>query len=91
MLTVTAAINNLLTIFLRPLRALSLPVLATVLLLAGCAPRETESERANGTYDQLFMESLRESPEYMAYLGMRERYGEWDRLLYTDGFTDKWL
>ncbi len=78
MLTVTAAINNLLTIFLRPLRALSLPVLATVLLLAGCAPRETESERANGTYDQLFMESLRESPEYMAYLGMRERYDEWD-------------
>ena len=31
-----------------------------------------------GPTTQLFMESLRESPEYMAYLGMRERYDEWD-------------
>lgn len=46
--------------------------------LAGCAYLETDSERANATYDSLFMEQLQESPEFMTYLGMRERYDEWD-------------
>ena len=28
--------------------------------------------------DDLFMEKVKESPQYMTYLGMRERYDEWD-------------
>ncbi len=28
--------------------------------------------------DDLFMERVKESPQYMTYLGMRERYDEWD-------------
>ena len=28
--------------------------------------------------DDLFMERVRESPQYMTYLGMRERYDQWD-------------
>ncbi len=56
------------------------------LTLAGChkapqadqEPAQTASEAANALFDELFMESLRESPEYMTYMGMRERYDEWD-------------
>lgn len=57
---------------------MSAAVFAGLIMLGGCAPSETESERANAVYDELFMESLRDSPEYMAYMGMRERYDEWD-------------
>jgi uncharacterized protein (DUF885 family) len=59
-------------------RCLYAPVFVVLAFLAACVPSQTESERANAIYDQLFMESLSESPEYMAYLGMRERYDEWD-------------
>ena len=37
--------------------------------------------------DKLFMEELNESPEYMAYLGMRERYDEWNDI--SDAARDK--
>jgi uncharacterized protein (DUF885 family) len=57
---------------------MAVSLLAAAVFLSGCAPSETESQRANATYDALFMERLKDSPEYMAYLGMRERYDEWD-------------
>lgn len=39
--------------------------------------------------DDLFMEGVKESPQYMTYLGMRERYDQWDDN--SDRATDKRL
>ena len=57
-------------------RGLSLATLALLAFVAACTPNEPKP--AGEIFDELFMESLRESPEYMAYLGMRERYDEWN-------------
>jgi uncharacterized protein (DUF885 family) len=57
-------------------RGLSLAALALLAFVAACTPNEPNP--AGEIFDELFMESLRESPEYMAYLGMRERYDEWN-------------
>jgi uncharacterized protein (DUF885 family) len=73
----------------KPLTALLVPVLAAVALLAGCAPAKIDSEQANALYDELFMETLRDSPEYMTYMGMRERYDEWDD--YSQEAHDRWV
>ena len=32
----------------------------------------------NAFLDRLFMEKIQQSPQSMAYLGMRDRYNEWD-------------
>ena len=53
-------------------------VLLATVTLSACAPKQSATELANETYEALFMESLKTSPEYMSYLGMRERYDEWD-------------
>ena len=53
-------------------------VLLATVALSACAPKQSATEQANETYEALFMESLKTSPEYMTYLGMRERYDEWD-------------
>ena len=53
-------------------------VLLATVALSACAPKQSATELANETYEALFMESLKTSPEYMTYLGMRERYDEWD-------------
>lgn len=63
------------------------PLLASLLGLAGCEKAPTPSEQANALFDELFMEDLKESPEYMTYLGMRDRYDEWDD--YSLAATDK--
>ena len=63
------------------------PLLASLLVLVGCEKAPTPSEQAHVLFDELFMEDLRESPEYMTYLGMRERYDEWDD--YSQAATDK--
>ena len=67
-----------------------LPLIAIVIfsLPAGCQMDQSESTSTESTVmtskqvveflDQLFMEELQESPQYMTYLGMRERYDEWD-------------
>lgn len=73
----------------KPLTALLVPVLAAVALLSACAPAKIDSEQANALYDELFMETLRDSPEYMTYMGMRERYGEWDD--YSQEAYDRWV
>ncbi|MDB2480534.1 DUF885 domain-containing protein [Porticoccaceae bacterium] len=57
-------------------RGLSLAALALLAFVVACTPNEPKP--AGEIFDELFMESLRESPEYMAYLGMRERYDEWN-------------
>ena len=66
------------------------PLIAIVIfsLPAGCQMDQSESTSTESTVmtskqvveflDQLFMEELQESPQYMTYLGMRERYDEWD-------------
>lgn len=57
-------------------------VLGAVLLVCGCAPRTVDnaptSEQAIALLDDLFMEKVNHSPESMTYLGIRERYDEWD-------------
>ena len=73
----------------KPLTALLVPVLAAAALLGACAPAKIDSEQANALYDELFMETLRESPEYMTYMGMRERYDEWDD--YSQEAYDRWV
>ena len=73
----------------KPLKALLVPVLAAVALLSACAPAKIDSEQANALYDELFMETLRDSPEYMTYMGMRERYDEWDD--YSQEAYDRWV
>lgn len=73
----------------KPLTALLVPVLAAAALLSACAPAKIDSEQANALYDELFMETLRESPEYMTYMGMRERYDEWDD--YSQEAYDRWV
>lgn len=72
-----------------------LVTLTAVFLLAACNPQEEKptdpmtSEAVVSLLDELFMEELKESPEYMTYLGMRERYDEWDDR--SDAARDKQL
>ena len=72
-----------------------LVTLTAVFLLAPCNPQEAKptdpmtSEAVVSLLDELFMEELKESPEYMTYLGMRERYDEWDDR--SDAARDKQL
>mgnify|MGYP006234462245 FL=1 len=37
-----------------------------------------ESQNINEILDDFFMELLKVSPESMTYLGIKDRYGEWD-------------
>ena len=59
---------------------LSVMLVSFIALLVGCVGIGTSnsSDQANDLFDEMFMESLRESPESMTYMGMRERYSEWD-------------
>ena len=67
---------------------LSLIAMMIFSLFAGCQMDQSESASSESTamtsqqviefLDELFMEELQESPQYMTYLGMRERYDEWD-------------
>lgn len=59
---------------------LSVMLVSFIALLVGCVGITTSnsSGRANVLFDEMFMESLRESPESMTYMGMRARYSEWD-------------
>ena len=59
---------------------LSVALVIFTALVACCSGIATNnsSDQANDLFDEMFMESLRESPESMTYMGMRERYSEWD-------------
>ena len=63
------------------LKTIILAVTATF-LLSGCNAKPADSaltsEQAISLLDELFMEELNQSPEYLTYLGMRERYDEWN-------------
>ena len=65
----------------------TLLVLAAILLLNGCTSKTADSEQASAQaialLDNLFMEEVSHSPESMTYLGMRERYDEWDDISET--------
>ncbi|MDG2500989.1 MAG: DUF885 domain-containing protein [Porticoccaceae bacterium] len=60
----------------------TLLALAAVFLLCGCSSKTADSklasEQAIALLDNLFMEEVSHSPESMTYLGLRERYDEWD-------------
>ncbi|MDB9724274.1 DUF885 domain-containing protein [bacterium] len=60
----------------------ALLAVTAVFLLSSCNAKPTDtaltSEQAISLLDELFMEELRQSPVYMTYLGMRERYDEWN-------------
>ncbi|MDG0969084.1 MAG: DUF885 domain-containing protein [Porticoccaceae bacterium] len=56
------------------------------------SPKESNvmsSDQIIQLLDQMYMRELRESPQSMTYLGMRERYGEWDDI--SDKAKDKRL
>ena len=40
----------------------------------------SESKRANAFYERIFEEGLSRSPEFLTYLGRKDRLGEWDDL-----------
>lgn len=40
----------------------------------------SESKKANDFYERIFEEGLSRSPEFLTYLGRKERMGEWDDL-----------
>ena len=40
----------------------------------------SESQRANAFYERIFEEGLSRSPEFLTYLGRKDRLGEWDDL-----------
>ena len=48
-----------------------------------------ESLKANDFYEQIFEQSLSRSPEFLTYLGRKERMGEWDDL--SDEYAAKEL
>lgn len=56
--------------------------LAAIFLVSACATKPTDrtlaSEQAIALLDSLFMEEVNHSPESLTYLGIRERYDEWD-------------
>ena len=76
-----------------------LMTLVTVVLLTGCQkdtsaslntkPAIMTSSEIVEFLDDLFLEELQESPQSMTYLGMRERYGEWNDI--SDSARDKSL
>ncbi|MFB1035335.1 MAG: hypothetical protein QMC38_08295, partial [Sinobacterium sp.] len=65
---------------INPRFCLLVAMLSYTALLCSCniSPTSNSSTRANALFDELFMESLQRSPQRMTYMGMRERYGEWD-------------
>ena len=76
----------------RSLRILFTTLMA-LLLLGSCSQQETpiplSDKQVVALLDELFEEELQLSPEYMTYLGMRERYDEWDDL--SDAARDQRL
>lgn len=50
---------------------------------------EDESQNINEILDDFFMELLKVSPESMTYLGIKDRYGEWDDI--SDDAKDREL
>ncbi|MFN7180061.1 DUF885 domain-containing protein [Hyphomonas sp.] len=45
---------------------------------ATAEPAQTESERLNAWFEQIFDESVARSPMRQTFLGIKDRYGEWD-------------
>ncbi|TKB43145.1 DUF885 domain-containing protein [Thalassotalea mangrovi] len=39
---------------------------------------QTESEKLNAFFEQVFMDSVMRSPQYQTYLGIKKDYGKWD-------------
>jgi len=76
-----------------------LMTLVTVVVLTGCQkdtsassdtkPAIMTSSEIVEFLDDLLLEELQESPQSMTYLGMRERYGEWNDI--SDSARDKSL
>ena len=52
--------------------------LATAGVGAGAAPTTAEDRKLLNFFAQAFTRDLEDSPEFMTYIGMKKRYGEWD-------------
>ena len=48
-----------------------------------------ESQKANDFFEEAFEQALARSPEFLTYLGRKERMGEWDDL--SQAFADESL
>ena len=40
--------------------------------------QQTESERLNARFEEVFMRNVMDSPEFQTYLGIKKDYGKWD-------------
>ncbi|MDA8682772.1 DUF885 domain-containing protein [Porticoccaceae bacterium] len=74
-------------------------IICCLITIAGCDGATTiagspknpvmSSEEITTFLDRLYMEKIQQSPQSMTYLGMRDRYGEWDDI--SDQAQDKRL
>lgn len=74
-------------------------IICCLITIAGCDDDTTtagstknpvmSSEEITTFLDRLYMEKIQQSPQSMTYLGMRDRYGEWDDI--SDQAQDKRL
>lgn len=79
----------------RSLRRLALPVAISAALLAGCGPQQqatmpeqpavvvqqqSESDKANALFEQIFMDNVRRNPVTQTRLGIKDDYDKWQDL-----------
>lgn len=79
----------------RSLRRLALPVAISAALLAGCGPQQqattpaqpavvvqqqSESDKANALFEQIFMDNVRRNPVMQTRLGIKDDYDKWQDL-----------
>jgi len=63
-----------------------------VLVLMTASPlfaSETESDKANRLFDELFDEAVKRSPIYQSYLGIKDDYDKWDDI--SDAYIEQTL
>ncbi|MBZ9611955.1 DUF885 domain-containing protein [Rheinheimera maricola] len=76
-------------------RQLALPLAISAILLAGCGPQQqaqtptqpavvvqqqTEAEKANALFEQIFMDNVRRNPVTQTQLGIKDDYDKWQDL-----------
>lgn len=77
-------------------RQLALPLAISAILLAGCGPQQpqttaptqpavvvqqqTEAEKANALFEQIFMDNVRRNPVRQTQLGIKDDYDKWQDL-----------
>ncbi len=54
------------------------PAQAEKIQPADTETQQTESERLNARFEEVFMRNVMDSPEFQTYLGIKKDYGKWD-------------